>query len=76
MVEYFLKNGGYEIEKSEDNSNPSEKINIEGQERHDDPEEFFNGEKDTEEEEDIIYLEDINDFDTDSKDEDVEEDGL
>ena len=51
MVEYFLKNGGYEIGKSEDNSNPFEKIIIEGQERHYYPEEFFNGEKDTEEEE-------------------------
>ena len=76
MVEYFLRNGGYEIEKSEDNSNPLKNINVEGQERLDDPEEFFNGEKDTEEEEDIIYLEDINDFDTDSKDEDVKENGL
>ena len=55
MVEYFLRNGGYEIEKSEDNSNPFKKINIEGQERHDDPEEYFNSEKDNEEEEFIIY---------------------
>ena len=76
MVEYFLKYRGYEIEKSEDNSNPFEKINIEGQERHDDREEFFNGEKDTEEEENKIYLEDIDEFDTDSEDKDVEEDGL
>ena len=38
MVEYFLKNGGYEIEHSAYNSNPFEKIIIEGQERHDDPE--------------------------------------
>ena len=56
---------------AEDNSNPFEKINIEGQERHDDPEDFFNGERDTEKEEDIIYLEDIDDFD--SEDKDVEE---
>ena len=48
MVENFLKIGGYDIEKSEDNSNPFKKINIEGQERHDDSEDFFNGERDTE----------------------------
>ena len=34
------------------------KIIIEGHERHDDPEEFFNGERDTEKEEDLMYLED------------------
>ena len=44
------------------------KIIIEGQERQYYPEEFFNGEKDTEEEENTIYLEDIDDFDTDSED--------
>ena len=71
IVEDFLKIGGYEIEKSKDNSNPFEKINIEGQERQDDPEEFFNGERNTEKEEDIIYLEDIDDFD--SEDKNVEE---
>ena len=76
ILEYFLKYGGYEIEKSEDNGNPFEKIIIEGQERHDGPEEFFNGEKNTEEEENKIYLEDIDDFDADSEDKDVEEDGL
>ena len=63
MVEDFLKIGGYEIEKSEDNSNPFEKINIEGQERHFDPEDFLNSERETEKEEDIIYLEDMDDFD-------------
>ena len=72
-MEDFLKNGDYDVEKSEDNSKPFEKINIEGQERHDDPEDFFNGERDAEEEEDVIYLEDMDDFDTDSEDEDVEE---
>ena len=71
MVEDFLKNGGYDVEKSEDNSNPF--VKIEGQERHDDPEDFFNGERDAEEEEDVIYLEDMDDFDTDSEDEDVKE---
>ena len=76
MVEDFLKNGGYEIEKSEDNGNPFENIKIEGQERKDDPEDFFEGEMYTEEEEDIIFLEDMDDFDTDSEDEDAEEDEL
>ena len=55
MVEDFLKNGGYEMEKSEDNSNPFKNINVEEQERHDDPEDFFNCERDNEKEEDIIF---------------------
>ena len=39
-----------------------------------DPEDFFDGERDTGKEEDIIYLEDMGDFDSDSEDEEVEED--
>ena len=54
MVNNFLKSDGYEIEKSENNSNPFEKINIEGQKRHDAPKDIFNGERDTEKEDDII----------------------
>ena len=75
MVGDFLKNGGCEIEKSEDNSNPFAKINIEEQEIDDDPEDFFNGEKDAQEEEDVFSLEDMDnsEADTDSEYEDVEE---
>ena len=61
---------GYEIEKSKDNSNQFEKINIEEQERQNELEDYFNGEKDAEEEEDVIYLEDVDD----SEDKDDKED--
>ena len=44
------------------NGNQFENINIAGQKRHDDQEDFFEGEKYTEEEEDIIYLEDMDDL--------------
>ena len=74
MVEEFLKNGGYVIEKSEDNSNPFTKINIEEQKRVIDDEDYFNGEKDVEdEEEDVLFLEDVDDS-KDSEDEDEEDD--
>ena len=74
LVEEFLTNGGYEIEKSEDNSNPFAKINIEEQERQHYLEDYFNGEKDAEEEEDVLYLEDVDDSEADSEDEDDKED--
>ena len=44
--------------------NPLEKINIKGQERYDDPEDFFNSERNT----DVIYLEDMDDFHSEDKD--------
>ena len=59
-------NSGYEIEKSEHNSN------IEEQERQNDLEDYFNGEKDAEE--NVIYLEDVDDSEADSKDKDEKED--
>lgn len=76
MVEDFLKNGGYEIQKSEDNSNPFIKINIKEQEIDDDPEDFFNDGKHADEEKDVIYLENVDDSeaDTNSEDKDCEED--
>ena len=74
MVENFLKNGGYEIEKSQDDSNPFAKIDIEETERVDDLEDYFNGEGVDAKEEDLIYLEDVDDSEADSEEEDDKED--
>ena len=76
MVEDFLKNGGYEIQKSEDNRNQFIKINNKEQEIDDDPEDFFNDGKHADEEKDVIYLENVDDSeaDTNSEDKDCEED--
>ena len=60
---------GYKSEKSEDNSNPIAKINIEEQKRDFDHENYFNEEKDAEEEEDVFYLE----ADSENKDEEDDE---
>ena len=73
MVKDFIINGGYEIEKSEDDSYPFAKINIEEQERNADAEDYFNGENDAEEEKDVIYLEDVDNSEADGDDKDDKE---
>ena len=73
MVKDFIINGGYEIEKSEDDSYPFAKINIEEQERNADAEDYFNGENDAEEEKNVIYLEDVDNSDADGDDKDDKE---
>ena len=73
MVKDFIINGGYEIEKSEDDSYPFAKINIEEQERNADAEDYFNGENDAEEEKNVIYLEDVDNSEADGDDKDDKE---
>ena len=76
MVEDFIKNGGYEIEKSNDDTNPFSKITIEEHEREEDFEDYFNGESNDEEEEEsnVIYPEDVDDREAGTVDEDDTDD--
>ena len=73
MVKDIIINGGYEIEKSEYDSYPFAKINIEEQERNADAEDYFNGENDAEEEKNVIYLEDVDNSEADGDDKDDKE---